>query len=53
VEARDILQAIEGIAFIFFSKQDVVRHKLVSRIIQAYEDADNRRKGASAFNQKG
>lgn len=44
VEARDILQAIEGIAFIFFSKQDVVRHKLVSRIIQAYEEADSHRK---------
>lgn len=44
VEARTILQAIEGIAFIFFSKQDVVRHKLVSRIIQAYEEADEQRK---------
>jgi len=53
VEARAILEGIEGISFVFFSKQDVVRHKLVSRIIQAYEDADNRRKGASAFNQKG
>lgn len=44
VEARNILQGIEGIAFIFFSKQDVVRHKLVSRIIQAYEDAEKQRK---------
>jgi len=38
LEARDILQGIEGIAFIGFSKQDVVRHKLVRRIIQAYEE---------------
>jgi phosphate starvation-inducible PhoH-like protein len=38
IEARDILQGIEGIAFIGFSKQDVVRHKLVRRIIQAYEE---------------
>ncbi|MEZ0328678.1 MAG: PhoH family protein [Dissulfuribacterales bacterium] len=44
VEARNILQGIGGIAFIFFSKQDVVRHRLVSRIIQAYEDAEKQRK---------
>ncbi|MCD4754890.1 MAG: PhoH family protein, partial [Deltaproteobacteria bacterium] len=34
------LQGIEGIAFINFSKQDVVRHRLVRRIIQAYEDEE-------------
>jgi phosphate starvation-inducible PhoH-like protein len=44
LEARDILQGIEGIAFINFSKQDVVRHRLVRRIIQAYEDAEHRGK---------
>ncbi len=44
LEARDILQGIEGIAFINFSKQDVVRHRLVRRIIQAYEDEEHRGK---------
>ncbi len=39
VEAIHILQDIEGIAFIFFDKQDVVRHPLVQRIIEAYERA--------------
>ncbi len=39
VEAIRILQDIEGIAFIFFDKQDVVRHPLVQRIIEAYERA--------------
>ena len=38
VEAKKILKDIKGINFIFFSKQDVVRHKLVQEIIQAYEN---------------
>ena len=38
IEAMDILKPIKGIKFVFFSKLDVVRHKLVQDIIQAYED---------------
>jgi phosphate starvation-inducible PhoH-like protein len=38
IEARDILGDIEGISFIHFSKRDVVRHKLVQKIINAYEN---------------
>ncbi len=37
VEARKILKKIKGISFIEFSKEDVVRHRLVSDIIDAYE----------------
>jgi phosphate starvation-inducible PhoH-like protein len=37
IEAWQILQGIEGIAFVRFSRQDVVRHKLVRDIIRAYE----------------
>ena len=37
VEAKKILQTIEGIKFAFFSKRDVIRHRLVQKIIQAYE----------------
>jgi len=44
VEAKDILQGIEGIKFIFFSKKDVVRHGLVQKIIKAYEDLDAQKK---------
>ena len=29
--------AVEGVAFTFFDAQDVVRHPLVQRIVQAYE----------------
>jgi len=40
IQAKNILQGIEGIRFVFFSKKDVVRHKLVQDIIKAYEDLD-------------
>jgi phosphate starvation-inducible PhoH-like protein len=40
VQAQSILQNIEGIRFVFFSKKDVVRHRLVQDIIKAYEDLD-------------
>jgi phosphate starvation-inducible PhoH-like protein len=38
IEAKNILQNIDGIHFVFFSKNEVVRHKLVMEIIQAYEN---------------
>ncbi|CAN2041656.1 PhoH-like protein [Candidatus Magnetomoraceae bacterium gMMP-15] len=41
VETKKILQEIKGIKFVFFSKQDVVRHKLVQNIIEAYEKLEN------------
>ena len=37
LQAQEILQAIEGIKFIYFSGSDVVRHALVQKIIEAYE----------------
>lgn len=37
LEARNILQSLEGIAFCSFSQADVVRHPLVQKIITAYE----------------
>jgi phosphate starvation-inducible PhoH-like protein len=33
----DILEGIEDIAFIRFGGEDVVRHKLVQRIVAAYD----------------
>ena len=48
-EARGILQNIRGIAFAEFSKEDVVRHKLVMKIISAYEKSDvSKRKHAES-----
>jgi phosphate starvation-inducible protein PhoH and related proteins len=43
IESKDILQGIDGIRFVFFSKKDVVRHKLVQDIIQAYEELEARK----------
>jgi len=37
INARDVLQDIEDIRFVFFSEKDVVRHKLVQEIIMAYD----------------
>ncbi len=37
VEAKKILGQIPGVAFVTFSKEDVVRHPLVADIINAYE----------------
>jgi phosphate starvation-inducible protein PhoH and related proteins len=44
IESKNILQNIEGIKFVFFSKTDVVRHKLVQDIIDAYEKLDQQKK---------
>ena len=37
VTVQEVLGSIEGVAFIRFSNQDVVRHKLVQRIVEAYK----------------
>jgi phosphate starvation-inducible protein PhoH and related proteins len=37
IQVRDILGSIDGIAFVEFTHQDVVRHKLVQRIVEAYK----------------
>jgi phosphate starvation-inducible PhoH-like protein len=37
IEARRILENVRGIAFTQFGAQDVVRHPLVARIIDAYD----------------
>jgi phosphate starvation-inducible protein PhoH and related proteins len=39
ITATKILNKIKGIEFIFLNETDVVRHKLVSKIIKAYEVA--------------
>ncbi len=37
VQIQDVLEKVEGIQFVYFDKNDVVRHKLVKDIINAYE----------------
>jgi phosphate starvation-inducible PhoH-like protein len=38
VEAKNILGAVEGLAFCYFNESDVVRHHLVRLIIKAYQE---------------
>jgi phosphate starvation-inducible PhoH-like protein len=38
LEAIDILKSVEGLSFVYFDQGDVVRHHLVQRIIQAYDE---------------
>ncbi|MGP1435573.1 MAG: PhoH family protein [Phocaeicola sp.] len=37
IQAMHILKGIKGISFIEMNKKDIVRHKLVTRIVEAYE----------------
>jgi phosphate starvation-inducible protein PhoH and related proteins len=37
VQIRDVLQKVEGVEFCYFDRNDVVRHKLVKDIIDAYD----------------
>ncbi len=41
LQAMRILSNIEGISIIKFDERDIVRHKLVKRIVRAYEDEEN------------
>jgi len=40
-QIAEILVKIEGIKFVYFSEQDVVRHRLVKAIIKAYDRFEN------------
>lgn len=42
--ALRVLDGVEGIARIDFDKKDIVRHKLVQRIVDAYEKDDERKR---------
>ena len=43
---RDILEGVDGIAFIDLDRKDVVRHALVGRIVAAYDAYDKRQEEA-------
>ncbi|MCD8210280.1 MAG: PhoH family protein [Prevotella sp.] len=37
VQSLDILRDVKGISFVELTKKDIVRHKLVTRVVEAYE----------------
>ncbi len=45
---QGILKGIDDISFVILDKRDVVRHPLVARIIQAYEENESQRAGKSS-----
>lgn len=42
-EALHVLRDVKGIAFVEMNEKDIVRHKLVTRIVNAYDDYERRR----------
>ena len=44
VQAMHILKDVKGISFIELNKKDIVRHKLVTRIVEAYEKFEEKQK---------
>ncbi len=44
IEAQQTLTGIEGIQIVLFSREDVIRHPLVQKIIDAYEELEKRKK---------
>jgi len=41
IQARELLDGIDGIKFVYFTRDDVVRHPLVQKIIDAYDKTGN------------
>jgi len=54
VEALEILRGVEGIGIVELNRKDIVRHKLVTRIVNAYEKFDNNNNsGNESINKDG
>jgi phosphate starvation-inducible PhoH-like protein len=49
LHAREVLSSIEGISFTHFNTRDVVRHQLVAKILDAYEEHENPRDSRQAL----
>ena len=52
VQAMKILKGVKGISFIELNKKDIVRHKLVTRIVEAYEKFEEKIKSEKAEKAK-
>lgn len=53
VQIQSILNHVEGIAFQYLDKADVVRHRLVKEIIHAYETFETRQESIKPNGKKG
>lgn len=52
VQALRILKGVKGISFIELNKKDIVRHKLVTRIVEAYEKFDEKQKALQIYHSE-
>ena len=53
IEALHILNNVEGIGIVNLDRGDIVRHKLVTRIVNAYETFDKERNNNESINKNG
>ena len=53
IEALHILNNVEGIGVVNLDSRDIVRHKLVTRIVNAYENFDKERNSNESINKDG
>ena len=44
IQSMQVLKGVKGIGRVEFDKKDIVRHKLVQRIVEAYDKFDHKRK---------
>ena len=51
IEALHILNKVEGIGVVNLDRSDIVRHKLVTRIVNAYENYDKERNSNESINK--
>lgn len=51
-EALNILGKVEGISVVNLSQKDIVRHKLVTRIVDAYDSFDKKQEQESKEKSK-
>ena len=49
---QEVLAGIEGIEFVYFTEQDVVRHRLVQQVIKAYDRYEVKRAEATQSSRR-
>jgi phosphate starvation-inducible PhoH-like protein len=52
IDALNVLRNVKGIAKVEFDVKDIVRHKLVQKIVEAYEASDEKRREQKALKEK-
>ena len=52
MQALKVLKDVPGVGMVEFGKKDIVRHQLVQRIVEAYQQWDDRQKLTENQNNK-